>query len=349
LIRKPTRQNFMRKLPFILLVLFYLCPTKLSAQDRVRFFEITSPKYKVQNSLYRTIGFLDSREDSSLIGVVNIGLLKNQEAKLILRSPVLPQLTKLVDSLTDSSAREGEVLFHLKDFYFSETMGSRYCYLNAGLYAKEGSQYKKISFLDTVIIIKVSDVTKALLSEGNKIIADFIAKGLLQQPADTPSYGIADVKNMNNIEKEQIPAYTTDKYTDGIYTSYLSFKSQTPDKQGLVEIKRDGSISSVKIVDTDGKKSKVKSKNLYAVISGGKPFIATEYGYYPLERINNIFLFTGDVRVAASTGDMRAAQFGFGLIGAALESSGNQETYELIIDHLNGRFVHLRPVKKPAE
>jgi hypothetical protein len=340
---------FMRKLIFTLLVLLYFSGTNSSAQDRIRFFEISSPKYKVQNSLYKTIGFLDSRDDSSLIGLVNVGLLKNQDAKLILRSPVLPQLTKLVDSLTDSSAKEGEVLFQLKDFYFSETTGSRYCYLNAGLYSKEGSRYKKISFLDTVIIIKVSDIPKALLSEGNKIIADFIAKGLLQQPADTPSYSIGDVKNIDNIEKDQIPAYAAKKYTDGVYLSYASFKNQAPDKQGLVDLKRDGSISSVKMVDADGKKIKVKPKNVYAVITGGKPFVATEYGFYPLERINNVFLFTGDVRIAASTGDMRAAQFGFGLIGAALESSGNQETFDLIIDHRNGRFVHLRQIKKPVE
>jgi hypothetical protein len=338
----------MRK-SFLTLLVLYLSGISSFAQDRTRFFEIGLAKYKVSNSLYNKIGFLDSRYDNSYIGTVNIGLLKNQEAKLLLRSPILPQLTNLLNSLTDSSAKDGELLFQLKDLSFVETTGTRYCSLNGELYAKENDQYKKLSSLDTVIIIRVSDITKALLSEGNKVLSDFMAKGLVKPATDTSLYSIGDLKNIDSIEKRPILAYHIEKYVDGIYTSYISFKDQEPDKQGLIDMKRDGSISSVKIIDADGKKIKIKPKNIYAVIADGKPFIATEYGFYPLERVNNNFLFTGDVRIAPSNGDMRTSQMAFGLIGAALESSGNQVTYEMIIDYQNGKFIHLRAIKKDPE
>jgi hypothetical protein len=317
----------------------------LYAQDLIREFEILPTKIKVHNSFYNKIDFLDSRGDSSRIGVVQVGLLKNRDAKLLLKTPFLPQLQELVRSLIDSSAADGEMLFQLRQFNFIEFTGTRYCYLDAELYAKGDSGYKKLSVLDTLIVVGSADVAKLLTIFANKIIADFVAGGLRKLAWSNTSYSLSNLKNIDSVEKSEIPLYQATEYSDGIYTSYESFKIQVPDMKGIVTIKNDGTLSTVKIVDTGGKKIKLRSKNLYAVVQKGHLFIATEYGYYPLQKINDNFFFTGDIKKAPSSQDVNIASMGFGLLGGGLASMGYRARYDMIIDHLNGRFFHLREIK----
>src|SRR5579872_4525138 len=87
----------------------------LAQETPLRYFEIKTPYHKknqpaytrVPNSLYNTISFLDSREDTNYIGTVSVGLMRH-DAKLKLRTPFQPQLQILVDSLIDSTAANGE-------------------------------------------------------------------------------------------------------------------------------------------------------------------------------------------------------------------------------------------------
>ncbi|HLK29871.1 MAG TPA: hypothetical protein VKT28_14930 [Puia sp.] len=331
----------------LLAVIFYLSILIVARAQEVttRFFELTPSKNKIQNSLYKTIGFLDSRDDTTRIGMIDIGLLKNRPAKLILKTPFQLQLTNLLNSLIDSTAKDGELLFQLNQFNFVETSGTRYCYLLACLYTKENSGYKKLSILDTTIIIPVSDVGKAIQKQGNEIIASFISKAISLTAQGISGYSINEISKMDSIEKNQIPVYATEKFTDGIYLNYESFKNQKPDLQGMIETKKDGSISSIHIIDSTGKKVKAKSKNMYAVINNGKIFIATQFGYYLLEKINNNFIFTGEINIAASNGDVNAAQFGFGITGALLAKGGNRETFMIMLDYINGHFIHQARIK----
>jgi hypothetical protein len=332
---------------FLPLLTLLFSTTAMFAQDPSRFFDISPATTRIQHSLYQTIGFVDSREDTSLIGLVQVGVLKNRDAILRLRSPVLPQLVKLVESLTDTTAAGGELLFQLRDFGFVQTYGTRYCRLAADLYARNGAQYTRISSMDTMMIIPGGDVSKIIQKEDNKIIADFVARGLLQQPTDSASYDLAGITNIDSIEKRRIPVYNTTSYVDGIYMNYTSFGNQLPDRQGMIDARKDGSISSVRMLDPNGNKVKLKPKNVYAIVNKGQVFIATEYGYYPMQRYNDQLIFTGDIRDVASNGDVAGGQFALGLIGAAIARSGNQNTYDMRIDHRNGRFIRLRYIPKP--
>jgi hypothetical protein len=333
----------MNKLFLALLVLSF-SGTELFSQDITKDFEINLPGYKVQNSLYNKIDFLDSRLDNTQIGIVGVGLLRGIDATLISTTPFNIQLASVFNSLIDSTAKDGEILFQLNQFNFKEETGSRYCYFNAALYFEKDARYKKIAYIDTVIIVTASNVTKALTVAGSNAINGFIARALLQGPSDSISYNINEVENMDSVEKQNILLYNAIKYTDGLYTSYTSFMKQQPDRQGIVDTRKDGSISSVKIIDSTGKKVKVKPATIYAVVDKGIPFIATEYGYYPLQKINNNFFFTGDVRIAASTGDMNSSGIILGLAGALLTKPGIEETFEMKIDYLNGVFIHIRAI-----
>src|ERR1700744_4682789 len=114
----------MKKLLFASLILCTI-HAPLPAQDLTRSFKIESPPHPIPNSLYGAIGFLDSRKDSTFIGVVPVGALRNKAARLFFSSPAEPQLTALLNALTDGSRANGELLFQLNDFSFVEQWGTR--------------------------------------------------------------------------------------------------------------------------------------------------------------------------------------------------------------------------------
>lgn len=326
----------------------------LAQETPLRYFEIKTPSHKknrpaytkVSNSLYNTIGFLDSREDTNYIGTVGIGLMKH-DAKLKLRMPFQPQLQILVDSLIDSTAAAGELLFQLRDFHFVEESSTRYCYLQVGLYVRAQDAYYFLSILDTVLLVTSTDVLGVVEGEGNHILGNFLSSELTRKPQDAVLYHIQDIVNYDSIEKSRIPVYTATQYVNGIYYNYKSFCNQVPDQQGNIETNKHGTITRVE-VDTAGRKVKIKSKDLYAVVYKGMLYIATEYGYYPLEKVHNNLFFTGDVKVPASQGDKNGAQIAFGLIGRAIASAGTKTTYDMIIDPISGALVHLRVIPTPA-
>ncbi|HMH23127.1 MAG TPA: hypothetical protein VK563_15190 [Puia sp.] len=340
-------------------VTLFLCLSALytDAQDvPLRYFDIKSPSHKkslpaynkVSNSRYKKIGFLDCRDDTTYIGTVNVGVLRH-EGKLKLRMPFQPQLQALMDSLTDSSVGNGELLFQLRDFHFVEKMDTRYCYLQVGLYVKMEDQYRRLSILDTVMIVTSSDVTGVVQTLGSRIMTDFLVYELSREPEHSAAFQIQEVLQYDSIEKSRIPLFTSTQYVNGIYDDYYSFSRQQPDRQGQIKADKNGVISRVAAQDSTGRLVKLKSKNLYALVYDGKPYIATEYGYYRVEKVNNNLFFTGKVKVAASAGDKNGAAMAFGLIGAAMASGGYAATYEMIIDPVSGVFVHLRKIETPEQ
>ncbi len=320
--------------------------TGIFAQNRTEDFELILPQEKIQNSLYNTINFLDSRYDTTFMGIVQLGAF-NKKAKVIPHIPLATQLMTVMNSLTDESAKNGELLFQLRQINFAEITGAvsekGYCYFKADLYAKNNDQYQRISSIDTVILVKSMDVTRSLFRNGSKTITSFIGDNLLKKAANPPYYNFNEVVNMDSIEKRNIVVYNIANYADGLYDTYASFKNQTPDAEIKVEMKNE-KIVSVKAPDKNGKAIKVKPKDIYAIVYNGQAFIATEYGYYPLQKKDDDFLFTGKAKVSAKTGDVIAASLFFGIIGG-LVASGSEAIFEMKIDHSNGGFIHLKEIK----
>ncbi|MEO6219895.1 MAG: hypothetical protein ABIO81_05670 [Ginsengibacter sp.] len=90
---------------------------------------------------------------------------------------------------------------------------------------------------------------------------------------------------------------------------------------------------------------KVKAKDVYAIVYNGQPFIATEYGYYLLQKINEDFFFTGKAKVSAKTGDVIAASLFFGILGGLI-ASDSESIFEMKIDHSNGGFIRMKEIKR---
>lgn len=336
----------MKKFFFGCLIAF-LPAAGLYAQDIVHPFELSWPLFKVSNSLYNKIDLIDSRAYTAAIGVIEKGLTPTQAEKIVFRTPIEPQFTGLMRVLTDNTARDGELLFQLKRFRFVETSGVRYCFLSAALYAKKEDRYFPLSQLNTVIPLSTR-IWKNLQSKANSLLTDFLAKGLLMPAADTLSYSLRDVGNIDSIEKRSIPLYTAAAFTDGIYRTPRAFLEQRPDWTALaVEAKRDGSVTSVTALYANGESRPVERTKMFAFVYKGRPFMVTEYGFYPLERLGNDFYFTGDVRVGADLNDQLNSSFIFGLAGAALSSRGYRSSYQILLDHQTGGYVFVRRLPPP--
>ena len=331
----------------LFLILLSLSVHQGISQNKTEDFVITLPETKVPNSLYNKISFLDSRYDTSHFGIVQLGAF-NRKARVLPETPFGKQLSNLLTALTDGSAKDGEILLQLRQFSFAEITGATsekgYCYMRADLYSKTNDQYQKLGMVDTVILVKAMDVTRALFRRGSKTITDFLAEFITKTPLDQTYYSFNDVQNIDAIEKRKITLYSVATLSDGVYDSYKSFMNQMPDRKAEVVIKND-KIESVKSLSGDGKMEKIKAKDIYAVVHDGKPFIATEYGYYPLQKTGGDFFFTGKAKVNPNVGDVIAAQFFFGIIGGLIASDASS-TFEMKLDHINGGFMRLREIKE---
>lgn len=326
----------------------------LSAQPAVsvtRDFQISSPTQKIAGSLYSSIDLIDSRVDKTNIGIVQVGGL-NRKAKVVFEIPFATQLQTLVDSLTDSSAANGELLFHLRQLTFAEITGAMnekgYCYLRAALYARKDEGFKRLLAIDTVVLVKSLDVTKALFRKGSQVITELIAKCLQQKSTDSVTYRYNDVVKMDSLEKRKFAVYNVEKYAEGFYFNYQSFRDQIPDKQITVRKKKDGSISTVSVLEENGEWLKIKPKDAYAFVHEGSPYVATDYGFYPLNKSNDDFYFIGKTNASANTIDVVGATLLFGIVGGLLASETNA-TFVMKVDHINGGFIHLREIKEPSQ
>jgi len=309
-------------------------------------FEMALSNAKVPGSLYNTVKVLDSRLDTTNLGVIQTGAF-NRKTKVIPSIPLSKQFSGLLNSLIDQTAQQGELLLQLRQCSFAETVSGMsekgYFYFRAMLYSKKRDQYQKLGMLDTVILMKSSiDVTRGLLKNGSAIMGSILANHLLNEPADTDLYAYQDILNIDSVEKSKMRIYNTTTLTDGAYTTYKAFMDQKPDQKIQVE----GDIVSkgtVKLIGSDGKLRKLPSDAVYSIVHKGQPYVITKYDYYPLEKKNNDFLFTGKAQVAASTASVITASAFFGILGGLIASNANS-TFEMKIDHLNGGFIRLKEV-----
>ncbi|MFO7369179.1 MAG: hypothetical protein R6X09_02790 [Bacteroidales bacterium] len=315
-------------------------------------FKVEPPLTHISGSLYNSIKFVDSRVDTSNMGIVQVGLM-NANVIVNTKIPLSEQLNDYLTSAIDSSAKDGELLLQLRHILFCETttMSSEtgYCYMKAILYAgKDAQTYKMLSAIDTVILVKSLDVTKKLLASGSSLLTELINNNLKNYPDNDVIYSYHDIVKTDSIEKRQIKLYNTDIFENGLYCSYNSFKNQKPDNQIIVATKKDGTISSVRTTDVNSNLVKVKSDEVYAIVFNGNPYVSTGYGYYPLYKGDDYFYFVGKVKPMTTNNEANviAAGMMFGLVGgliaSAANSSGPGENYFIIIDHSNGGFIHYK-------
>lgn len=331
-----------------------LCALGLSltahSQNILDNLELSFPLFKVSNSLYNKIGVIDSRAYPAAVGTVEEGVVAGQEEQIVFKTPVAPQLTGLLKALIDNTAHDGELLFQLKRFRFIEKSGVRYCYLSAALYEKKADRYRPLSRLNTVIPL-YGHIFKTLQIRANEVLTDFLAKSLVVPAQDSLDYTLQEVEKIDSVEKRRIPLYTTTKFVDGLYRNPRSFLEQKPDWTDFgATVRDDGSLVVMAAGSIGGAQQKVDVERIYAVIYHGTPYVATEFGCWPLKRVGDNYYFTGMLRKDAGQGNVPGLSVSgqpgpslmSGITGAMLTRYGLKTLYQVMLDHETGGFLFVR-------
>jgi hypothetical protein len=365
---------------------FFLFPVSLFAQNdwhpsdtttnqTVNFF-VNLPHVKIANSLYSTIRFLDERADTANLGFIEpVGM--SGTTTVLAQSPLNEQFKQLLHAINDTLAGTGELLGQLNRFTFSSNEGGNgrevYFFLRMRLYAHNEKGYQKPGILDTVVTVAYGSIfkssfTKRIFASCSTVLANFFSANLTKRPADPVLYSIADVMHIDSIEKQRLPAYTTDKFKNGLYPNFSSFKNQQPEttikffiifKKGKIN----GLQKKIPYHDENGNAMEtttdIAPETFYAVVYDNTAYIANSYGCYPSEKRDGDFYFTGKIAIekSANSGVYAAVYFGssilpggFGGIGsliADIVTSGTPKaTFEVKIDYLTGGFVPIREIRK---
>jgi len=328
-----------KQLTSLLICTTVLCTVK--GQNRTENFKLILPKTKVPNSIYRSIEYQDVRLDPSSLGIVQLGLL-NSKAHVGLKEPFEDQLQNVINSYIDSSAEDGKLLFVVRRFIFREvtkaTSETGYFYIRGSLFANENETYRMISDLDTIIQFKAMDVTQRLLRTGSKIIVEFIGQHLQAKPSGLDSLSHYAALHIDSIRKLSVPVYNVNIFKDGVYRDYDEFKAQSPGITDFRPVTKSDQIKKILGKNAAGEENRIDKKDIYAVVTNGKPFIATRFGFYPLEKKDDDFYYTGKIK-AYNPGAALMGGILFGLAGAMIAGSGS-EVAHLKLDYVNGMFVY---------
>jgi hypothetical protein len=335
---------------YIFLFLFVLTPVlQVCSQNLTEDFNLLMPETKVK-SVYSKLVVIDARIDTTNVGIIQKGAFNRKaflKAVIPLKNQVQGVFKEMIESEPES---KNELVLNIRDFKFAEITGALsetgYCYLRADLFSKKDTVYQKIDSVDAVYEVNAMDVTKKNIRNGSNKLIDFISSNVKYLKSG-PNYSFDDILNITAVEKRKIPVYNTTSYKDGIYQSYDNFKKMSPSSSPF-ELTRNkkGKITKLERIWNEGaSRAEVKSSDIYCVVQEGKIYIASEYGFAPVEFKNDEFYFQGKAKTTAKTGNVILATAFFGIIGGLIASDASAQ-FEMKIDHLNGTPILLKQIDK---
>jgi hypothetical protein len=329
----------MYKYAFLILIV----TSPVFSQIKKEPFQFNFPENLANKSLYNSINVIDSRDDTSSVGVLQRGLLNVQNLQ-VPEPTIQKQIIDYFKTIIDNDAKEGSLLLNIRSFRFLEVTGAfsekGYCALRAELYSKENEKYFIIDKIDEIITVTGMDVTNEILKKSSKLFSSFIIKNLNSAPAQNVGNNIEEVVKIDSLEKKDLEIYKANSYKDGAYTNFTTFVNQTPTVRVKAKIKKEN-LKDVKLISHNDMEFEPNENNTYAIVFNGIPYIYTNYGFYKLYRKNDDFYFIGKAKETAKSGNVIAASILFGAIGGAIASSAKSE-FEMKIDHLNGSFIRVQ-------
>lgn len=309
-----------------------------NAQSDVRVFNYapTSDVATINNSLYTDIEFIDDRPDVEYnVLKINSGTFESN-------------LRKIVNNATiNSMSKNGKLLLQLRNLRMTDIPNKDMTRVNfrANLYERKGDSYYLINSLESATVIPDKKNYQEILSS---YISDYVINNLQAAIIDEEPYTIDDVRNVSLVEKQLIPLYSETSLKDGVYKTFKDFARQEPLPYDVTTKFKKDELKEVKIpTGKDGKLTKVQPKEVYAVVVGGQPYIATDKKYIPLYKDGDNFFFDDD-ETLSRTGVAPSFSFGMGSrgyrgggIGIGIVTHKKKHTVTFVIDHLNGEHILL--------
>ena len=325
----------------------------------VEYFHFPLPEKKVQNSLYNSITFLDSRYDT-----LNFGRVYSQHYKR--KVPLVPsvdmatQLNWLLHFVTDTSAKNDELIFQLLKLEFVELGGEipayGYCPIRAFLYSKKGNSYSCLARLDTFLIANVyedgKEITPSLVKQCASTLSNFLFSSLTRQNESEKLISFYEIRKRDSVEKSGLALYNTSHLKTGVYLSYASFKEQKPDYTLLKALRGFGDVYTLSLENKHGKKMTLRYDEVYAFSINDTAYVSTEFGANPLLKRNGNFYFIAKAQSMAMDETLALSwSLGwsvFGPVGAItakqLAKNNALAQFEAMVDPFDGSFIWLKKI-----
>lgn len=331
----------MKRTIFLFIILVHTFVAE--AQQKTRAFQFAKPRQVVADPRYGKISLHDAREIKDNLGVIQVGML-NANRLLVAEPSLEKQLQSQLDQITGRKG-EGELLMRLEKFCIAELTGAfsekGFLDFRAVLFSKEADgDYLQIGRVDTAIVVKGMDVTKATLARTSEVVNNLIFDALSKQADTTKRYSRKEIEYYDNIQKKQLALYNTTVYKDGLYLSYEEFARLTP-SGGPVELKDGDMYLGFFKKNEQGKLKKINPKDYYAVVHTGNPFISSQEQFYALMKDEDDFVFVGPVKETASATNVVVASVLLGAIGGMLVSGPETNYYMQKLDYANGSFIRV--------
>ena len=353
----------MKKITLILLVslLFHV-----GYGQKANHFILPIPETKKTSNLYSDVEVIDARYDTSSMGRLWFGIVNDQSITPAPAS-VPAQITAVIQHALVSQPNKPGLLVHVRFFKFSDRMGTyeheAYCYFRAGFYSKQGDVYSKIIDIDTSVMLTIGRMRqspKKFFNQCGRLLTGIITSQLDKNAANYKTYSLYDILHTDSIEKAMIPVYNTNKYLDGVYNNYHSFKNQLPDhKIAAIDTTSEGDIKEVFVFNAKGKKTKADKNTVFAVIHDNEIWFVIRPKYVPAAKIDDDFFLTGDLGVTGVMSEGKQARRALlgglthGATGALIGSLANKETlrkrFQMKIDHIDGMPIKMKEIETEEE
>ncbi len=315
-------------------LLAFICLVQLFAQKDLVLTYHGSP---IDGSLYNKIQYLDSRNGQSNLGYVKGGFMSGFN-NVVDNPPIPIQLESLLSSMVDQTALDGTLLLQLRyyKFYMDNDLGM--CKLRINLYHQKADEYYFINRIDTLIEAK----TKEILTKGSDLFVNSIANNLTMAPVGDVPFSLAQIKDIDNFEKEDIPLYVNKTFKDGLYPTFESFINQEPDTRELQPKIKKFELKEIKVPGNEpGKWRSLEPKHIYAVVINGKLYISYDNKFFLGYFDGNDIKFS--YQYSPGTG-VQGVSLGFGIGSGGYQGGGiglilgkrPKETTIMKIDHLDG-------------
>ncbi|MCS4168276.1 hypothetical protein HS960_23430 [Sphingobacterium paramultivorum] len=332
----------MKRIIFLLFIIL-INSVAVQAQQKTRAFQFKKPVKVVEHAKYSKINLYDAREIKDNLGVIQVGMM-NANRLLVAEPSLEKQLQSQLEQITGRKGN-GELLMRLEKFCIAELTGAfsekGFLDFRAILFSKEANgEYLQLARVDTAIVVKGMDVTKATLARASEVVNNLIFDALTKNGDTTKSYSLSEIEHYDDIQKKQLALYNTSTYKDGLYRSYEEFALQTP-SGGQAQL-REGDLNLGFFKENEkGKLKKVNPKDYYAVVHAGNPFISSQDQFYALIKEDDDFIFVGPVMETASATNVVVASVLLGAIGGALVAGPETNYYTQKLDYANGSFIRM--------
>jgi hypothetical protein len=166
-------------------------------------------------------------------------------------------------------------------------------------YQKDDNNYVKVGSIDSLYVVKATDVTNATLLKIPAILDIIINQVLLNSSSSVNISNAVSIDEINQVSSKRRAQFTINSSPDnlkGVYRTFEDFRNNRIDALNyVIEQKKDGSYRVLEQSKDNSSNGKF-AKEIWGMNDGKEPYIRINRTFIPLEKKNNTFYFIVSIK-----------------------------------------------------